>query len=337
MRTIGHQFWLSTVTLVLLTGCQTTAPLPEPQRIVWPAPPEDARIEYVGSLRRPADLGIQHSGFRRLISRVFGAGSAELLVKPFGLALDEHDNLCVTDTGANTVNFYDRQKKQWHRWERIGAVPFVTPVAVAKSNDVFYVADPGHGAVIAFNTAGKLRWTATNELSHPAGLVLAAGKLFVVDSHRHRVVSFDLSGNFVAAFGQRGKGPGQFNFPTHLATDGAGHLYVTDSMNGRVQVFDLAGNFQSEFGEIGDAPGYFSRPKGVAVDSLGHVYVGDANFDNSQIFDPTGRILLSVGAAGSAPGEFWLPNGIAISRQNEIFVADCYNHRVQIFQYVGQP
>lgn len=322
----------------LLAGCQTMPPGESENlspNLFWPPPPEDPRIAYVRVLRQPADVGIQPSGFSRFLGRIFGSSQSDRLVKPFGIALDEHDNLCLTDTGNQTVIFYDRQNNKWQRWDHIDKIRFAAPTAIAKTNNLLFVTDPGLGQLIAFDTDGKLRWTVRQELKHPAGLVCLDNKLYVADSHNHRIAVFDLTGKFLTAFGQRGTKSGEFNFPTHLGADSAGKLYVVDSMNNRVQVFDSAGKFLSQFGAAGDAAGYFSRPKGVAVDNLGHIYVIDANFDNFQIFDSTGRILLHVGEAGHEPGQFWLPNGIVISRQNEIFITDSYNKRVQILKYVG--
>ena len=172
----------------------------------------------------------------------------------------------------------------------------------------------------------------------PSGMTLtmATGdRLYVVDSQLNGVVVFDLQGKFVKQFGERGAGPGEFNFPTHVTADSQGFLWVTDSLNGRIQKFDRQGNYQGRIGSPGDSSGHFSRPKGAALDSLGRVYVVDGLFGNVQIFDPDGRLLLALGQAGSQAGEFWLPNGIAISRDNRIFVADSYNRRVQILKYVG--
>ena len=325
--------------LIVLAGCATVEPTREPQVArVWPESPDAPRIAYVQSLRQPSDAGIQLAGFSQFLRRLFGADPRrEQLVKPFGIALDENDNLCITDTGAAVVIYFDRVNRKWHRWEQIGKTRFNAPVAIAKRRGVIYVADSGLARVLAFNEAGKLLLQITERLERPTGLIIAGEQLFVTDSQRHRVVVFDLAGHYQFEFGKRGAGAGQLNFPTHIAADNAGHLFVTDAMNGRVEIFDVSGKFQAAIGQAGDAPGYFSRPKGVAVDSFGHVYIVDANFDNFQIFDLHGQLLLNVGEAGAEVGEFWLPNGIAISRNNEIFVADSYNRRVQIFQYVGQP
>ncbi len=304
---------------------------------VWPPPPAEARVTYVRSITSPGDLGMRPSFLRRLANFLTGGRrGTEPLVKPFGVALDEDGNLCLTDTGANAVCFFDLAGKSYRRFEEVGKLRFVAPVAVAKRNGIFYVADPGLRSVLAFDTGGKLRFGIQKEVERPAGLAIAGEKLYVADAQAHAVAVFDLGGKYLARFGRRGVGPGEFNFPTHLSTDANGRLYVTDSMNSRVQVFDADGRFLNMIGSMGDGSGHFSRPKGVAVDGFGHVYVADALYDNLQIFDGTGRFLLDVGTAGSGEGEFWMPAGIAISRDNEIYVADSYNCRIQVFRYVGK-
>jgi NHL repeat/6-bladed beta-propeller len=304
--------------------------------LVWPAAPEVARIAYFQSILRPADIGIKFSPFTRFGHWITGSEKGnEPLLKPFGLALDENDNICVTDTGANAVCYYDRAKKKWHRWTKLGDVRLVSPVAIAKRGGTLLVVDSALGRIIAFNEDGKVQFQITNHLGRPSGLVLLNDRLFVADAQRHVILVFGLDGAYLREFGKRGTGHGEFNFPTHLSADPKGNLFVTDSMNSRVQIFDVEGNYKGEIGNIGDSPGHFGRPKGVAVDSLGNVYVVDALFDNLQIFEHSGRLLLNFGETGAQPGQFWLANGIAITRQNEILVADSYNHRIQVFKYVG--
>ncbi len=328
--------------LVVLAGCSGiqgpsggSAAHPVPEKI-WPEPPEPPRIAYRGSIRRPADMGVHASAASRFGRWLTGSEKGnEVLNKPFGIALDEAGNLCLTDTGANTVCYHDKARKKWTRWEKVGPVRFLSPVAVVKRDGVFFVADSGRSSVIAFDEAGKLRFETTNRLQRPSGIAIQGARLYVADSARHRIVMLDLQGGYSGEFGKRGKGEGEFNFPTHVSIDASGNLYVTDSMNSRVQILDLEGRFKRQLGSVGDSPGHFGRPKGVSVDPQGHIYAVDALFDNIQIFDNTGRLLLTLGGSGSQPGEFWLPNGIAISPNNEIYATDAYNHRVQVFQYVG--
>ena len=283
-----------------------------------------------------SDFGAKQSFLTRLGHSIVGSEKGnESLNKPFGIALDEADNLCVTDTGDNVVCFYNRAKRTWRRYEKAGAVRFVSPVAVARRKEIFFVADSALGRIIAFDEAGKLRFQTQDHLERPSGIAISNDQIFITDSVRHCVVVLDLQGKFVREFGSRGTGPGQFNFPSHICCDNQGNLLITDSMNSRVQILNPQGVFQSEIGKLGDRSGQFGRPKGVAADAFGRVYALDAVFDNLQIFDSAGHLLLAIGNTGAQPGEFWLPNGIAISRGNEIFVSDSYNHRIQVFRYVG--
>jgi sugar lactone lactonase YvrE len=313
-------------------------PSPVPSSLVWPAPPDAPRIAYVRSLRGPADLGVKRSALGKFANWLTGGrGESDQWIKPFGIALDDNDNLCFTDTGANVVCFFDRQRKVWRRWEGAGSVRFASPVAVVKRGRALYVADSARASVVVLDEDGKLLSEIGSGLQRPSGLVIVSNRLVVVDSQTHDVHLFDLAGQPMGRFGQRGSGEGEFNFPTHLSADAEDHLYVTDSINNRVQVFDLNGHFIRQVGSLGDTPGHFGRPKGTACDRFGHLYVVDASFENVQLFDQQGRLLMTLGQAGNEAGEFWLPNGIAISRANEIYVADSYNRRIQVFKFIGTP
>ena len=324
-----------------VTSCVATKPTAQPAaqvKPVWPPPPDQPRIVYVRTLTGPADLGVEVTTWRKFVNFLTGLGGAkENLIKPFGLALDEKDDLCLTDTGAGVVSYFDHKVKSYTRWEQLNKIHFVLPVAIAKVHGLFYVADSGLKKILAFDERGKFRFDISNGLLRPAGLAASEKNLFVADAAAHRIVIFDLEGKFIAQFGQRGEKPGEFNCPTHVALDRLGQVYVTDSMNGRVQVFNSEGRLRSVIGSSGDTPGHFGRPKGVAVDGFGHVYVADALFDNIQVFDLAGNLLMMWGEAGAGAGEFWLPEGLAINHSNELYVADSYNQRVQVFKYIGTP
>lgn len=325
----------------LLASCASSppsrAPMPAAMR-VWPSPPDEPRIAFVQSLQGPRAIGQKVSAFRNVLNWITGDTDENLnLRKPFAVALDEQGNLCVTDTGNQLVCFADFARKQWHRYDGVGKTKFASPVAVARRNGIFYVADSELGKVFAFRDDGKIVFEIAAPLTRPVGLAIAGDSLFIVDSQVHAVFVFGLDGKFQFQFGQRGEGAGEFNFPTCVAADGRGRLLVSDTMNCRVQVFDLHGKFLAQFGSNGDTSGHFARPKGIATDGAGRIYVVDALFDNFQIFSPDGKLLLNVGESGGGPGGFGLPSGIAIGADGRIYVADAFNRRVQVFQYIGQP
>ncbi len=336
----GLNLTLWAIGLALLVSCKS--PRTEQHReqattLVWPPPPDEPRIRYLKSISNPGDIGRPPSAWKRGFGFLVGeSAERETLLKPLGVALDEAGNLCLTDTGNNTVCHLDLAGRRWRHWSSAGNKPFASPVAVARRGGVFYLADSETGRVVAFGDNGREVFTIASPLQRPAGLTLSGDSLVVADSQAHAVFVFDLRGQLRFKFGKRGSGPSEFNFPTHVAADNHGHLFVTDSLNSRIQVFDTDGKFISQIGSSGDTPGHFGRPKGVAVDTFGHVYVVDAVFDNVQVFDLSGQLLLSWGEGGSGPGTFGVPAGIAIGLDNVIYVADSYNRRIQVFKYVGQ-
>lgn len=323
----------------MLASC--AAPARPPTQIplaarVWPQAPNEPRVTFAGYLQGPRDIGQKPSAFRSFANWLTGDTGEDLnLRKPFAVALDEEGNLCVTDTDTRLVCYADFAHKKWRRYDGVGKTKFSSPVAIARRNGIFFVADSELAKVFAFHDDGKAVFEISAPLKRPVGLALAGGLLYVVDSQTHSIFAFALDGKFQFEFGKRGTGPGEFNFPTCAAPDNHDHLLVADTLNSRVQVFDLRGNFVSQFGSNGDTSGHFARPKGIAADAAGHVYVVDAMFDNFQIFDGDGSLLLNVGEGGDQPGEFGLPHGIAIGKDNQIYVADAFNHRVQVFKYLG--
>jgi DNA-binding beta-propeller fold protein YncE len=309
--------------------------------LVWPAPPQLARIRYLGSVANPADTGRVKGFWRKVWDFVRGEDEDERIVRPMAVAVDGKGRLLVTDSAAKRVHVFDRQAGEYFAIRGTGQELLLLPVGLAvDGSDRIYVADGERRKIHVFNPDGSFSQSLGGDqwLKRPTGLAIdpVRQRLYVVDTPSHDVKVFDLaSGMPVKTLGRRGEGEGEFNFPTYAALDRGGRLYVTDSLNMRVQVFDAQGGFVTAFGKHGDGSGDFSAPKGVAVDSEGHIYVADAGFDNIQIFDGKGQLLLYLGGAGQSPGQFWLPTGLFIDGRDRIYAADSYNSRVQIFQYLN--
>lgn len=300
--------------------------------VVWPEPPQQARIRLVGVFGEPKDIGITPGLFGRLWGWVAGAESQQM-VRPYAVAVNG-PRLAVADPGAHAVHVYDMAARDYDRIERAGDRLLLSPVGVAFVGESLYVSDSALGEILVFDARGKLVRSITG-LERPTALAWEGetGRLYVADTLSHSVVALDAEGKRLFEFGGRGEGDGQFNYPSHLAVAG-GRLYVNDTMNFRLQIFDLEGRFLSSFGSHGDSTGDFAQPKGIGLDSEGHIYVADALFNRVQIFDSDGQLLLVFGGDGAGPGEFWLPGGLYIA-DDRIYVADSYNRRIQIFQFLG--
>ncbi len=332
--------------VLLISGCAGQAPVKEvtqeAQAPVWPAPPEQPRVRYLGSLKSLEDVaGKEQKSLRDILMGKETVDRANL-IKPYGVHSDSKGRVYVADTGIAGLVVFDLNRKNVSFWGVSGPGALTKPVGVTSDlQGNVYVSDVSEQRVVVFDYDGNYLRAFGGEdiLPSPVGLVYSelTQRLYVVDSRKHQIIVFDRDGNVDFTIGKKGSEPGEFKYPTNIAVDTNGRLYVADTMNFRVQVFEADGTLVRTFGKVGDRPGNFSRLKGIGVDTEGHIYTVDASFNNFQIFDNEGSLLMYVGQSGSGPGGFYLPAGAHVDRNNRIFVADQYNRRIQMFQYLGEP
>ncbi|MFQ5798236.1 MAG: 6-bladed beta-propeller [Bacteroidota bacterium] len=326
----------ATVLLCCLLSIATVCFSQEKEPPVWPAPPQQARIQFLFSISSKADLGIEKSFLRKAWDWLVGADQQSgFLVKPLGIATDLSGRIYVTDPGAQRVHIFDRKNKRYETLSETEHGQLRSPVAVAIAADgAVYVTDSALREVAVFDEDGDAKFSIKGFFERPTGIVIYMNKLYVVDTALNKVLVFSLDGTFLFEFGERGTQPGEFNFPVFI---GAGaSLYLADAMNHRVQVLGDSGTAMTVFGEVGNVQGTFANPKGIAVDTEGHIYVADALFNAFQVFDRDGKLLLVVGGPGGRAGEFSMPSGLWIDEENKVYVVDALNRRVQVFQYLSE-
>lgn len=334
-----------TIILFALGACESgnqQAKQEEVGEIVWPLPPEQPRIKFIRSFKTPADIGAKTS--KSLADALFGATDQSnfYMEKPYAVSADSKGRVFVGETALGKLFVFDIPNKKFEVWGQSGQGRLLLPLGIAVDGaDQVYVADSKQRRVVVFDPDGKFlrAMGGKNELERPVGIAVddARDRIYVVDTGGHRIVVFDKQGNRVTTIGERGKEPGQFNFPSNIALDRDGRLYVVDAMNFRIQILEPDGNPINAFGKHSDLPGDVSRPKGIGVDQDGHIYVVDAAFNNFQIFDAEGALMLFIGGTGRNPGQFYLPAGAYLDPQGRFYVADQFNRRIQIFQYLGEP
>lgn len=248
----------------------------------------------------PGVSGVHVFDFAQQKYKFLAREGRETLVAPQCVAVDDKDNIYVTDSETGKIFVFDRDGK------------FRRTVGSLKGGEGYF--------------------------KRPTGIAVdaAAQRIYVSDTTRHKIFVLDMQGSVVQTIGKRGNGQGEFNFPTELRLNG-NELAVVDAMNFRVQVLDRSGQFLFSFGKAGEINGTMFRPKGVGIDSEGDYYVVDALFDTVQAFNRQGQLLYYFGRSGDGPQEFQLPAGLFIDRNDRIYVVDSYNRRVQVFRYSGQP
>ena len=87
------------------------------------------------------------------------------------------------------------------------------------------------------------------QFQNPRGVAFDSNNnLYVVDGNNHRIQKFDMTGNYLLQFGNKGTGVGQLSSPRGVTVHN-GRVYVADSGNKRVAVFQTTGQFCHNIGE----------------------------------------------------------------------------------------
>jgi 6-bladed beta-propeller len=158
-----------------------------------------------------------------------------------------------------------------------------------------------------------------------------AGNIFVSDGYGNkRVVKFDKNGNFLKAWGSRGKGEGQFEDVHTIQVDHQGNVYVGDRSNRRIQVFDNDGTFKTMYVNVG-------APWAICITPGQHQYLyssnssGTTDMENGEIYkmELDGKILGKFGRGGKQLKEFMAVHEMDCRTDNQLYVGEISNWRVQ--------
>ena len=193
------------------------------------------------------------------------------------------------------------------------------------------VAGAGDGTVSHLWDLG----TDSRGLVLPTDVAVAGGRVYVVDSGRHRVRVFAVDGRALFDFGQQGPGDGAFESPVGIAAGPDGRIYVADRGNHRVQVFGPDGRFVAAWDLGGGVPA--PQPVDVAVDPGGRrVFVTEATRHEVLVLDREGRITGRWGGRGGDHGAFRYPATLVVLADGRVAVVDVLNTRAQVFSGRGE-
>ncbi len=330
------RFCILLIVVFSFSGCASKPDLP---RFVWPAPPDQPKLEFVGNFYSDYDLAMA-KGMEKIA--IFLGSSPEYVFKtPFGIVSDGKGRVFISDTHVHNVWVVDFNTGSMGPFSRLSLFESPAGMALDAAGNL-YVADIDKGRVIKLSQDGRLILSIEDKLlRRPAYLAFSPhnGTLYVSDPLSHRILIFDpQSGEKIGQFGDRGKDMGHFHSPQGLTFGPDGKLYVADTLNARIQVLEPDGRFISAFGERGDRPWQFESPKDLSFDSDGNLYVIDARSSVIKTFRPNGELLLVTGAGGASanPFGFGAPKSIYIDLQDRIYVSEALGKRFSIWQYMNK-
>ena len=314
---------LVAILLIAGAGCTSSSTRPELPTVLFPPPPDDPRLQLLGSYANSLDVE-ETSSFERTMA---GGEQIRLAVeRAHGVGWFD-GRIYVCDAGSSALAVFDLKLKEMRLVEPDRRGLFKKPHDIAISSDGWkYVTDTIQRKVLVFDAEDRYQGSFGDpEKWRPVGIATAGKLLHVTDTANHCLVVLDrTTGAELHRFGSLGGDKGMFYYPISVAVGPNGDLYVADSFNFRVQRLAPDGSFVQQYGSLGRQLGNFARPKGIAVDGESRVYALDGAFENCQIFDEEGKLLLFFGAPGNGPGAVNMPSNLCI----DYAAADAFRDRV---------
>ena len=286
----------------------------------------------------PFAVEVKPRQFRPFLSFGQQGTAAGMLSKPWGVAVNEQNEIVVTEVGNHRIQVFSSDGTYLRSFGRKGDKhgEFICPAGIAFDikNENILVVDSRNHRVQLFSEQGECvsqfggKGNLDHQLMCPHGLsVNCDGNIIVADSGNKLVKIFSQSGQLLQKIG----GDGSFTSPFHCVQYDK-YLIVSDLTEHCIKVFDRDGNFQYKFGKQGEGDGEFNKPRCLSVNKAGHLMVCDALNHRVQVFELNGRFITKFGRNGSGIGEFKNPVSTAVLSDGRIVVADFYNNRIQIFE-----
>lgn len=266
------------------------------------------------------------AGLAKQTGSVDGAGSIARFYYPQGIAVDDTDNIYVTEQLNHTIR----------KITPLGVVS--TLAGLAPTNTCGSSAD-GMGSVARFN--------------RPIGVAVDnVGNLYVADSENCTIRKVMQDGRVTTLAGlakHSGSVDGmgnvaRFNCPVGVAVDKAGSIYVGDAGNNTIRKVTPAGvvtTLAGFAGNLGNANGpgrtaRFYAPSGVAVDSAGNVYVADSSNRMVRKVTPMGVVTKLAGLTNHSGSMYETGNaagfncliGVLVNSESNVYVPAGGNHTI---------
>ncbi len=211
--------------------------------------------------------------------------------------------------------------------------PPVKPVVILKP--VVPIPDPGpnttctHLCRFPISEPGSI-----DPISWPKSITWGpSGSLWVVDSQTRRILNFSEEGQFVSAFGKKGKGLGFLSLPVDVDVSREG-IFVPDTAVHCVHFFDILGNPVRDIGTWGVKMGQLDLPHGVKIDG-NQLWVVDRGNCRVMRFSTDGTFRSGFGRKGELPGYLDTPTSIHI-HQDKVWILEGDSGRLQWFSKEGK-
>jgi len=286
----------------------------------------------------PFSVQVKSRKFRSVLSFGRRGSTAGMLSNPWGVAVNERDEIAVTDMGNNRVQLFSSDgtylRSFGRKGDKHGEFDSLTGIAFDIKNENILAVDTGNHRVQLFSEQGKFlnqfggKGNLDHQLGHPLGLsVDSDGNVIVADYDKKLIKIFSPTGQLLRKI----SGGGSLNNPLHcIQYDN--FLIVSDDVENCIKVFSREGDFLYKFGKKGKGDGEFNAPRCLSVNKAGHLMVCDKWNHRVQVFELNGKFITKFGTNGSGIGEFYRPFSTAVLSDGRIVVSEFGNDRIQIIE-----
>ena len=287
----------------------------------------------------PLEAQVQTKRFRFVLSFGQYGKSVGMLNGPWGVAVNDRDEIAVTELWNHRVSVYSSDGIHLRSFggegEENGELNQPSGIAFDNHGNII-AADCNNDRVQVFDRNGKFlrkfgkHGTLDHKLKSPEGLSInGQGYIIVSDRDNKLIKIFSSNGEYLGKFG----GAGSLVSPYHCIQHGQ-YLIVSDCDDHSIKMFDVEGKFILKFGKQGNKDGEFNEPSYLSVNKQGLLMVCDSYNHRVQVFELSGKFVAKFGSKGSERGEFNCPVSTASLSDGRIVVSDVKNYRIQIFDQI---
>ena len=271
----------------------------------------------------PFTVQVKPRQYKPVLSFGGEGSSAGMFDLPWGVAVNERNEIAVTDSDNNRVQIFSSDGTYLRSFgsggDQEGEFDYPTGIAYLNNGNIV-VADSGNHRLQIFTGQGEYltqiggKGNLDHEFNYPWGLsVDRDGDIIVADSNNKLIKIFTPSGQFLRKFG----GEDLLIDPLHCIQKDQ-YFIVSDDDDHSIKVFNTDGDLLYKFGNKGKGDGEFNNPRFLSVDKAGHLMVCDYGNNRVQLLELNGKFITKFKLRSGG-----LPVSTAILSDGRIVVS-CY-------------
>ena len=239
--------------------------------------------------------------FRPVLSFGQRGSAAGMLNCPWGVAVNERNEIVVTDARNNRTQVFSSDgtflRSFGRKGDKQGEFNFPAGIAFDPKNGNILVVDSSNHRVQLFSEQGEYlhqfggKGNLDHQLQFPNGLSVDSDcNVIVADTGNKVIKIFSRNGHFLRKIGEEGF----LNRPWHCVQYD-NYFIASDSGENCIKVFNHDGTFSYKFGKKGSGDGEFDTPRGLSINKAGHLMVCDRANHRVQVFELSGKFVGKFG------------------------------------------